>query len=128
VEATPDHHEKILSDEELEVRVVRRAREVVRVRKRIITEEQTVTVRTRREELVVERRPATASDRVDEEGPTSSLDHVFTLSAEEVTVQTRTVPKERVRVWVEPVVDQRVLSADLRHEDLAVELDGEVRI
>jgi uncharacterized protein (TIGR02271 family) len=69
---------------------------VVRIRKRIVTEEQTITVTTRREELVVERRPATAADQIGErEAASSSFDRLFTLSAEEVTVQTRTVPTER---------------------------------
>ncbi|HSH60109.1 MAG TPA: DUF2382 domain-containing protein [Acidimicrobiales bacterium] len=118
----PGDDEIVLSDEEVDVRLVRRAREVVRVRKRIVTEESTFTVTTRREELVVERRPATASDQVEQRRPTGSLEHVFTLSAEEVTVQTRTVPKERVRVWVEPTVEQRVVSADVGHEDIEVEV------
>jgi len=104
---------------------VRRASEVVRVRKRIVTEESTVTVTTRREELVVERRPATESDQVAEQAPSSSLDHVFTLSAEEVTIHTRIVPRERVRVWVEPTVEQRVVTAPRGHEDIEVDVDAE---
>lgn len=102
------------SEEEVRVDTMRQEAGRVRLRKYVTTETVSLTVRTRREGLVVERRPATATDQVDEQPPTSSLDHVFTLSAEEVTVQTRTVPKERVRVWVERVVEQRVLSAGLR--------------
>jgi len=99
---------------------------VVRIRKRIVTEEQTITVTTRREELVVERRPATAADQIGEHEPSSSaFDHIFTLSAEEVAVQTRTVPQERVRVWVEPVVEQRVVNADVGREDIEVEVEVE---
>lgn len=108
--------------------MVRRAREVVRIRKRIVTEEQTITVTTRREELVVERRPATAADQIGEHEPSSAFDHVFTLSAEEVAVQTRTVPQERVRVWVEPTVERRVVSADAGHEDIEVEVEVETDI
>ena len=104
------------------MRVVRRAREVVRVRKRVVSEERTVKVTTRREELVVERRPATASDHVDGHPQGSSFDHVFTLSAEEVTIQTRIVPKERVRVWVEPTVEHRAVSGTVRQEH--VDVDG----
>ncbi len=100
---------------------------MVRVRKRIVTEERTVTVTTRREELVVERRPATAADQV-EQNPLGSFDQVFTLSAEEVTVQTRTVPKERVRVWVEPTVEHRVVSSELGHEDIEVEVEAEPHV
>ena len=123
---SPDHHDLVLSEEELDVHVVRRAREVVRIRKRIVTEEQTITVTTRREELVVERRPATAADQIGEhERSSSSFDHVFTLSAEEVAVQTRTVPQERVRVWVEPTVEHRVVNADVGHEDIEVEVEVE---
>ncbi len=96
----------------------------MRVRKRIVTEERTVTVTTRREELVVESRPATAADQV-EENPLGSFDHVFTLWAEEPTTQTRTVPKERVRVWVEPTVEHRVVSAYVGHEDIEVEVQVE---
>jgi len=83
---------------------------VVRVRKRIVTDERTVTVTTRREELVIEKRPAAASDQIEERAQGSSFDQVFTLSAEEATIQTRIVPKERVRVWVEPVVEHVEIS------------------
>ena len=117
----PDRRELVCSEEELDVRMVRRAREVVRVRKRIVTEERTVQVTTRREELVVERRPAAASDRVEDHAQGSSFDQVFTLSAEEVTIQTRVVPKERVRVWVEPIVEHRVVSGTVRHEQFELE-------
>jgi uncharacterized protein (TIGR02271 family) len=121
----PDRRQLVRSEEELDVRMVRRAREVVRVRKRIVTEERTVQLTTRREELVVERRPAAASDRVEDHAQGSSFDQVFTLSAEEVTIQTRIVPKERVRVWVEPTVEHRVVSADLRYE--LVDFEGSAR-
>ncbi|MDP8975288.1 MAG: YsnF/AvaK domain-containing protein [Actinomycetota bacterium] len=118
-----DDGDIVLSGEEVDVRLVRRAREVVRVSKRIVTEESTLTVTTRREELFVERRPATVSDQVEERRRPGSLEHVFTLSVEEVTIQTRIVPKERVRVWVEPTVEQRVVSADVGHEDVEVEVE-----
>ena len=127
--STPDHHELVLSEEELDVHVVRRAREVVRIRKRIVTDEQTNSETTRREELVVERRPATAADQIGEHQPSSSsFDHVFTLSGEEVAVQTRTVPQERVRVWVEPTVEHRVVSADMGHEDIEVEVEAQTYV
>ncbi|WKK71888.1 DUF2382 domain-containing protein [Rathayibacter oskolensis] len=47
----------IRSEERLEVTTVRTATERVRIRRVIVTEERTVTVSLRREELVIEREP-----------------------------------------------------------------------
>lgn len=119
----PDSPQLVRFEEEVDVRLVRRAREVVRIRKRIVTEEQTFTVTTRREELVVERRPAAEPGSSSDHAEGALFDRVFTLSAEEAVIQTRVVPRERVRVWVEPVVEHRTVSGTLRGEE--VELEGE---
>lgn len=112
------------SEEELLVTVRRRPTEVVRFTKRIATEERTITVSVRREELVEERTPVdtTASDPVPSEHHERPTEHVFVLSEEEVTVSKRVVPRERVRVWVETATEHRTVEAKLRKEVVDTDL------
>ena len=107
----------------------RRTYEIVRLRKVIVTEERTITVPVRREQLVVER--VAVSDLPAPRGPggesavladAPSEGYVeITLSEEEVVVDTRVVPRERVRVTKELVTEQRRVEADVRKERIDVE-------
>ncbi|WNB86699.1 DUF2382 domain-containing protein [Cellulomonas sp. ATA003] len=113
----------VLSEERLVAgtQVVERAR--VRVSKRVVVEERTVTVQVRREELVVEEVPsapdAVAAGRPATPGPVLEL----VLAEEEVEVVTRVVPRERVRVYVDTVESAQTVSTTLAHEE--VDLDAE---
>jgi uncharacterized protein (TIGR02271 family) len=127
--------EVVRSEERLDVVTTSEVIGRVRVAKRVITEERVVTVSVRREELVVEELP------VDPEGPHGSLvtersgtasDGDGTaapviemwLSEEEVEVQTRIVPKRRVRVFVDTVTDMIDVSGTVARE--VVDVDGPV--
>lgn len=120
-----------MSDETIEVTrseerlLVARSRvpyEVVRVRKRIVVEERTITVPVRREELVVERVPVAA-----DAGTTGGVDDVaggvleLVLSEEQIDVVTRVVPKEIVRITKVAAVGDVAVSAELRAEQVEVE-------
>ena len=88
------------SEEELRVGTETRERGRARLRKYVVTEEQQVTVPVRREEVRVEREPITDAN-LDEatSGPAiSEEEHEVTLREEEVVVDKRAVPKERVRL------------------------------
>ncbi|MWV50670.1 DUF2382 domain-containing protein [Rathayibacter sp. VKM Ac-2803] len=107
----------IRSEERLEVTTVRIATERLRIRRVIVTEERTVTVRLRREELVIEREPVESSPVGDSPvaGPVTMV-----LHAEEPVVTTRVVPVERVSVIVDRITAMRTVSDSVRKERVDV--------
>ena len=119
-----DSAEVIVRRQQLRATPVARPYEVVRARRRIVTEERTVTVAVRREELVLERIPVT-EDRGLAPGGDDVLEIV--LHEEEVVMQTRVVPRELVRVHKERITEPRQVAAELRREQIGIETDGAVR-
>jgi uncharacterized protein (TIGR02271 family) len=113
------------SEEELRVGTETRERGRARLRKYVVTEEQQVTVPVRREEVRVEREPITdANIDAATSGPDiSEEEHEVTLREEEVVVDKRAVPKERVRLDTETVTDERQVSDEVRKERIEVEGD-----
>jgi uncharacterized protein (TIGR02271 family) len=115
------------SEEVLEVGTVWRPVERVRLRRRIVEEDVTVTVRVRREELHVEREPLSAyEDPVEGSGLGPDGELVIVLHEERPVVGVETVPVELVRVGVDTVHVEDVLVEDeLRKE--RIEVEGDVR-
>jgi uncharacterized protein (TIGR02271 family) len=113
------------SEEELQVGTQTRERGRARLRKYVTTEQQTVTVPVQREEVRVEREPITdANLDAATSGPAiSEEEHEVTLHEEEVMVDKRAVPKERVRLDTETVTDERQVSEEVRKEQ--IEVDGD---
>jgi uncharacterized protein (TIGR02271 family) len=113
------------SEEELQVGTQTRERGRARLRKYVTTETQTVTVPVQREEVRVEREPITdANLDAATSGPAiSEEEHEVTLREEEVVVEKRAVPKERVRLDTETVTDERQVSEEVRKEQ--IEVDGD---
>jgi uncharacterized protein (TIGR02271 family) len=113
------------SEEELRVGTETRERGRARLRKHVVTETQQVTVPVQREEVRVEREPITdANLDAATSGPEiSEEEHEVTLREEEVVVDKRAVPKERVRLDTETVTDERQVSEDIRKEH--IEVDGD---
>jgi uncharacterized protein (TIGR02271 family) len=113
------------SEEELRVGTQTRERGRARLRKYVVTETQQVTVPVQREEVRVEREPITdANIDAATSGPAiSEEEHEVTLREEEVVVDKRAVPKERVRLDTETVTDERQVSEDLRKEQIEVQGD-----
>jgi uncharacterized protein (TIGR02271 family) len=97
-----------------------------RLRKHIVTEQQTVTVPVEHEELRVEREPITdANVGAATDGPAlSEEEHEVTLSEERVVVDKETVPVERVRVGKEAVTEQQEVSENVAHEEIELEGDA----
>lgn len=124
----------------------------VRVSKRVVTEERTITVR--REELVVEELPARAELPADHDGVSSGQGRLnpakeaalaageahrpqghrdddgelqqeaaIEMVLHEEQVVTRVVPIERVRVYVDRVTREQVVEEDLAKEVVTVERD-----
>ena len=113
------------SEEELRVGTETRERGRARLRKYVTTEQQTVTVPVQREEVRVEREPITDANLAGAtSGPAiSEEEHEVTLREEEVVVDKRAVPKERVRLDTETVTDERQVSEEVRKE--RIEVDGD---
>ena len=115
--------EMVLSEEELDVTTETRAAERVRLRKQVVTEEVTVTVQVRREELVIVREPidrdavgAPAADAFEDTAET-----VIVLHAEEPVVGRRVVPVERVKLRRDMVVENVDIREPVRKERADVE-------
>jgi uncharacterized protein (TIGR02271 family) len=113
------------SEEELRVDKIRRPSGLVRLRKHIVTEQMNVTVPVQREEVRIEREPITeANADAAMRGPDlSEEEHELTLSEEEVVVDKRVVPKERIRLDKDVVTEERSVDEEVRKERIDVEGD-----
>jgi uncharacterized protein (TIGR02271 family) len=96
-----------------------------RLRKYVVTEQQTVTVPVTHEEVRLEREPITDANRGDAlAGPDlSDEEHEVVLTEERPVVQKETVPVERVRLDTETVTEQRQVTEDVRREE--IDIDGD---
>lgn len=91
----------------------------VRVRKEVITENQTVQVPVQREELVVERKPV--NDQRPAAGTLGEKEIRVPLSEERASLGKSTVVREDVSVAKKPVEQVRDLTGEVRHEELVVD-------
>ena len=92
----------------------------------MITENQSVQVPVTREELVVERVPASGEARAGEIGRDQEVR--IPLSEERVRAEKRPVINEEVRVGKRTVQNTEQVSDNVRHEELRVEKDGNVDV
>jgi uncharacterized protein (TIGR02271 family) len=115
------------SEEELAVGTETRERGRARLRKYVTTETQQVTVPVQREEVRVEREPITdANLDAATSGPAiSEEEHEVTLREEEVVVEKRAVPRERVRLDTETVTEEHQVAEEVRKEQIQVDDDQE---
>ena len=93
-----------------------------RLRKVVVTEQQTVTVPVTREEVRVVREPIAPGETVDATIGDAATDVV--LTEERVVVNKETVPVEKVRLDTESVTEQREVTEAVRKEQ--IEFDGDV--
>jgi uncharacterized protein (TIGR02271 family) len=113
------------SEEEVKVGTRQQEKGRARLRKYVVTEEVTQTVPVRKEKAVLEREPITEGN-VDAatSGPDiSDEEHEVTLSEEEVVVEKKTVPKERVRLDKETETTEEQVSEEVRKEQIEAEGD-----
>ena len=108
------------SEEELRVGTTTRETGRARLRKYIVTEDVTTTVPVEREEVRIEREPITNANR---DAATSGADlseeeHEVVLHEEEVVVDKRVVPKERVRLDKDVTTAERHVSEGVRKEQV----------
>jgi uncharacterized protein (TIGR02271 family) len=112
------------SEEHLEVGTQKREAGRARLRKHVVTEQETVTVPVTREEVTLEREPITdANVDAATDGPSiSEEEHEVVLTEERPVVQKETVPVERVRLGKETVTEQEQVTDEVRKE--RIEADG----
>jgi uncharacterized protein (TIGR02271 family) len=111
------------SEEELHVGTASRERGRARLRKYVVTEEVHQTVPVQREEVRVEREPITDAniDRATDGPAISDEEHEVVLHEEEVVIEKRAVPKERVRLEKDTVTDEQQVSDEVRKERIDVD-------
>ncbi len=117
------------SEEQLKVGTEQVETGRARLRKHVVTEQQTVTVPVSREEVRVEREPITDANRDQAvAGPDiSEEEHEVVLTEERPVVHKETVPVERVRLGKETVTDQHEVSEEVRKEHIETEGDAPAR-
>jgi uncharacterized protein (TIGR02271 family) len=111
------------SEEELRVGKEQREAGRARLRKYVVTEEETATIPVEREQVYVEREPITdANIGAALDGPDiSEEEHEVVLHEERPVVGTEAVPKERVRMDTQTVTDEEVVSGKVRKERIDTE-------
>jgi uncharacterized protein (TIGR02271 family) len=113
----------IRSEERLRTGVRTIPVERVRMEKFIVTEERTITVTVRREELRLVRDPIEHGDP-DADTPVERAPdaaHSMILSEERITVTKTIVPVERVTLVKETVAAQQTITGTVRREQVDVE-------
>ena len=113
------------SEEELRVGKTSRESGRARLRKYVVTEQVEKTVPVQREEVRVEREPITDANVGEAKaGPAiSEEEHEVVLHEEEVVVEKRAVPKERVRLDKDTVTEDQTVSEQVRKEQIEAEGD-----
>ena len=104
------------SEEELHVGTEKVQTGRARLRKVVVTEQQTVTVPVTREEVRVVREPIAPGDTVDATIGEAAADVV--LTEERVVVSKETVPVEKVRLDTETVTEQQEVTEAVRKEQI----------
>lgn len=113
-----------LHEERLKVNKQRVSAGDVTVRKEVITEEKQITVPVEREEVVIERRPATGHAAGDIRAETIRVP----VSEERVDVTKETVATEEVNVGKRKVTDSKTVGGTVRKEEVRVEETGNVDV
>ena len=100
----------------------------VRLRKEVVTENQTVEVPVTREELVIERTTPSGDARANAGEIGTDEEIRVPLSEERARVEKQPVVNEEVRVGKRAVQNTERVSQDVRHEELRVDKDGDVEV
>jgi uncharacterized protein (TIGR02271 family) len=111
----------VRSEERLDVGTQREEYGTARIRKYTTTEQESVSVPVTREEVRVIREPIDNPASVKGE-PFTDAEREVTLHEDQIVVEKRSVPVERVRLGVEEVTDQKTVQEAVRKEH--IETDG----
>ena len=125
----PDTDEAMTrSEEQLHVGTETTQAGRARLRKYVVTEQQTANVAVSHDEVRLEREPITdANAGAAFDGPAlSEEEHEVVLNEERVVVDKEAVPVERVKLGTETVTEQQQVTEDVSHEE--IELDGDADV
>lgn len=113
-----------LSEERLRVDTEKVATGRVRLRKYVVTEDQTITVPVSHEEVRLERVPMAEADADDvyDEADLAGAETEVVLTEERVVVTKETVPVQRVHLAKETVTEDQQVTEQVRKE--RIETDG----
>ena len=98
-----------------------------RIRKDVVTENQTIEVPVTREELVLERVAVTGNTPAPNASIGSGQEIRVPLSEEAVRLEKEPVVREEVLVGKREVEDVATLSGDVRREELRIDSDANTR-
>jgi uncharacterized protein (TIGR02271 family) len=114
------------SEERLDVGTERVEAGRARLRKYVVTDQESVTVPVSREEIRVEREPITDAtyDRAVDGPAISEEEHEVVLTEERPVVTKEAVPVERVRLDKDTVTDHETVSEEVRKEEIETVTDG----
>jgi uncharacterized protein (TIGR02271 family) len=107
------------TEEELRVGTREREAGALKVRKRVRTDREQISVPTRHEEVSVERVPV--EGREASEAEIGEDEVVMPVTEEEVVVEKRPVVKEEIRIRKDVVEEEEVVEEDVRKEEVDVE-------
>ena len=115
------------SEERLRVGTERVQTGRARLRKYVVTENETVTVPVSREEVRIEREPITDANVGDAlDGPAiSEEEHEVILTEERPVVAKETVPVERVSLDTETVTENETVTEQVRKEEIEFDDDSD---
>jgi uncharacterized protein (TIGR02271 family) len=115
------------SEEQLHVGTERREAGRARLRKYVVTEQQTVNVPVSHEEVRLEREPITDGNvGAALDGPAiSEEEHEVVLHEERVVVDKEAVPVERVKLGTETVTENQSVTEDVRKEQIDLDDRGD---
>jgi len=113
-----------LKEEELHVSKRKVPAGEVEVRKEVVTEQRQITVPVQREEVVIERRPASGATG----GQIRAEEIRIPVSEEKVDVRKETVVKEEVSVGKRKVTGSETVGGTVRKEEVKVESTGDARV
>jgi uncharacterized protein (TIGR02271 family) len=116
-----------LREEELHARKQQVQTGEVRVRKEVVTENKTLEVPVRREEVVIERHPV-AAHGVSGAGFGPGAEIRIPVKEEQVHVVKETVVKEEVKVGKRQVQETEHVGGTVRKEQVRVEREGNVEV
>lgn len=116
----------VRSEERLDVDTEQQVAGKARLRKYVVTEEQSITVPTTHEEVRIEREPITDPSAVS--GDIGDDEREVTLHEDRVTAHKESVPVEQVRLAVDEVPEEQTVSDTVRKERIDTEgVDPEQR-
>lgn len=122
VDAHGDEHvDVVLHEEHLTSGTERHAVERVRLERVVVTEQRTVTVDVRREEIRITREPITDGPVAPVGAATPDREPIVVILHEErLTIAKTIVPVERITLGTRTVTHDERIDAALRHEEVEV--------